>query len=170
MPPAECSASFSSSLERSRSRQWKKSCCSVMPKSTSAGMRVIQSMNAGLKSSRRATGSWSCGTVAMNRLLKSTLSNSTRRREWLSSVVARGALDRLDVEDRDDGGQVRHVRLDQQRAPAGSPCARSRPPRARRRRSEEPKNPSLSSPVSRFVPPGQSATGPPFGLMPPIGS
>ena len=50
------------------------------------GIRVIQSMNAGLKSSRRATGSWSRGTVAMKRLLKSMLSNSTRRREWRSSV------------------------------------------------------------------------------------
>ena len=35
---------------------------------------------------------------------------------------------------------------------------------------EEPKKPSLSSPVIRLVPPGQRATGPSFGLMPPIGS
>ena len=130
-----------------------------MPKSTSAGIRVIQSMNAGLNSSRSATGSWSCGTVAMKRLLKSTLSNSTRRREWLVEHVPRGALDRLDVEDRDDGRQVRHVRLDQQRAP-GSTALRPKPPSSCSSASqEEPKKPSLSSPVSRFVPPGQSATG-----------
>jgi NADH dehydrogenase/NADH:ubiquinone oxidoreductase subunit G len=74
-----------SSLVRARSRQWKKSCCSVMPKSTSAGIWVIQSMKPGLKSSRKATGSWSFGTVAMKRLLKSMLSNSTRRRERSST-------------------------------------------------------------------------------------
>ena len=51
-----------------------------MPKSISAGIRVVQSMKAGLNSSRSATGSWSLGTVAMKRLLKSMLSNSTRRR------------------------------------------------------------------------------------------
>ena len=64
MPPAEPSVSLSSSLVRSRRRQWKKSCCSVMPKSTSAGIWVIQSMNPGLNSSaqrdrdRGRSGRW----------------------------------------------------------------------------------------------------------------
>ena len=115
MPPAECSASFSSSLERSRSRQWKKSCCSVMPKSTSAGMRVIQSMNAGLKSSRRATGIVVVRDGGDEALVEVDALELDPAARVLVELVARGALDRLDVEDRDDGGEVRHVRLDQQR-------------------------------------------------------
>ncbi len=53
----------------------------------------------------------------------------------------------------------------------GSTAFRTKPPSSCSSASqEEPKNPSLSSPVIRFVPPGQSATGAPTGLMPPMGS
>ncbi len=53
----------------------------------------------------------------------------------------------------------------------GSTALRPKPPSSCSSASqEEPKKPSLSSPVIRLVPPGQSATGAPTGLMPPIGS
>ena len=54
---------------------------------------------------------------------------------------------------------------------AGSTALRPKPPSSCSSASqEEPKKPSLSSPVIRFVPPGQSATGASLGLIPPIGS
>ena len=83
--PRTFSAAFSSSAQ-ARSGASGRRLLPVMPKSTLAGRRVVQSMKAGLNSSRSAIGSWSRGTVAMNRLLKSRLSNSTRRREWRSSM------------------------------------------------------------------------------------
>ena len=53
----------------------------------------------------------------------------------------------------------------------GSTALRPKPPSSCSSASQEaPKKPGLSSPVIRLVPPGQSATGPSFGLMPPTGS
>ena len=126
-------------------------------------------MNAGLKSSRSATGSWSCGTVAMKRLLKSMLSNSTRRREWRSSVSP--GVRSIDSTSKTGTTVARSGMCDLTSTAPGSTALRPKPPSSCSSASqEEPKKPSLSSPVIRFVPPGQSATGAPTGLIPPIGS
>ena len=84
-----------------------------MPKSTSPVIVVVQARKPGLNSSRSATGSYSLGTVARKRLLKSIDSNSTlRAKRWVTTSCA---LDRLDVEGGDDLGQVGHVGLGEQR-------------------------------------------------------
>ena len=84
-----------------------------MPKSISPVIVVTQPRKPGLNSSRSETGSYSFGTVAQKRLLKSIDSNSTlREKRWVDDLVA---LDRLDVEGGDDLGQVRHVGLGEQR-------------------------------------------------------
>ena len=96
-----------------RSRQRNQSWRSLMPKSISPVIVVVQERKPGLNSSRRATGSYSFGTVAMKRRLKSSDSNSTLRDEVLGERL--GPLDRLDVEGRDDLGQVGHVGLGEDR-------------------------------------------------------
>ena len=122
-------------------------------------MRVIQSMNAGLNSSRSATGSWSLGTVAMKRWLKSMLSNSTRRREAAVERVPRGALDRLDVEDRHD--LARSGMWDLASTAPGSDRLAAEAARLVLVgvAATRPRTPRSSSPVIRLVPPGQSAAG-----------
>ncbi len=140
----------------------------MIPKSISLCIRATQSRNPGLNSSRSATGSWSDGTVARKRLLKSIDSNSTLRRLAACSIRSSGSTDST-------------LKIGTTRARSGM-CAfastargrtvfENRPPSWRSSESqEEPQNSGASCPVRRFVPPGQSATGPPRGLSPPIGS
>jgi hypothetical protein len=169
IPAAECTASFSSPSVRSRSRQWKKSWRSVTPKSTCAGIRVIQSMNAGLNSSRSAIGSWSRGTVAMKCLFISTLSNSTRRRECRSTTSS--AFRSIDSTLKIGTTVARSGMWAFTSVAPGTIAFRPNPPSRRSSASQNaPQNPSSISPVTRFVPPGQRATGPPAGLSPPTGS
>ena len=84
-----------------------------MPKSTSAGIRVIQSRNAGteeLPQRDRIVVAWDGGDEALVEV--DALELDPAPRVAVERVPGR-PLDRLDVEDRDDGGQVRHVRLGQ---------------------------------------------------------
>ena len=110
--PAFLSASLSSSGERSRRRQRNQSWQSLIPKLISPVIVVVHARKPGLNSSRRAIGSYSFGTEAMKRLLKST----TRTRPCGRGAGDRlGALDRLDVEGGDDLRQVGHVGLGEDR-------------------------------------------------------
>jgi hypothetical protein len=131
---------------------------------------VTHSMNPGLNTSRKATGSCPLGTVARNRLLKSMLSNSTLRREARCMTSSSG---RCSTDSTLKGGitLAKSGTCDFASTALGSTAFENMPPSACSSASHEaPQKPAASSPVMRFVPPGQSATGPPTGLIPPIAS
>jgi hypothetical protein len=131
---------------------------------------VTHSRNAGLKTSRSATGSYSLGTVARNRRLKSRLSNSTFLRDARCIASSSG---RRSIDSTLKGGitLARSGTCDLASTAPGSTAFENSPPSSRSSASQEaPQKPSASCPVMRLVPPGQSATGPPTGLIPPTGS
>ena len=138
-----------------------------MPKSTSPVIVVVQARKPGPNSSRSATGSYSFGTVARKRLLKSIDSNSTlRAKRWVTTSVPS-----IDSTLKAGTTLARSGMWALARIALGSTALPKRPPASFSSASQEaPQKPSTSWPVRRLVPPTQSATGASLGLIPPTGS
>ena len=103
----------------------------------------------------------------MKRLLKSSDSNSTLRvRCWVSASAPS-----IDSTLKAGTTSARSGMWALASSALGSTALAKRPPTSFSSASQQaPQKPSTSWPVSRFVPPTQSATGPSFGLIPPTGS
>ena len=155
--PPLSSAASSSSRVRSRNIQRNHSCCSETPNSISLSIVVTHSRKPGLNVSRSATGSYSLGTVARKRLLNSMLSNSTLRRDALCMISSSGVFS---IDSTLNGGitLARSGTCDLASTAPGRTAFENSPPSSCSSASHEaPQKPSLSSPVRRLVPPGQSA-------------
>ena len=138
-----------------------------MPKSISPVIVVIQPRKPGLNSSRSATGSYSFGTVAKKRLLKSIDSNSTlREKRWVTA-----SWPSIDSTLKAGTTWARSGMWALASSAVGSTALPKRPPTSFSSASQQaPQKPSASWPVRRLTPPTQSATGPSLGLIPPTAS